>query len=119
MSRGRRSYRLWVGPLFIAAAGFFIRPAGEALAADARQARRSEYASWGRNPFLTKEIFLQKKTLGLSGVIWDSTNPRAIIDNTIVGVGDSVSGARVVEIRKSSVVLNDGERDFELELGQG
>lgn len=42
----------------------------------------------------------------LSGIIWDPENPIVMIDGLDLHVGDSVQGARVVEIRMDSVVLS-------------
>ena len=42
----------------------------------------------------------------LSGIIWDPENPIVMIDGLDLHVGDSIHGARVVEIRIDSVVLS-------------
>ena len=42
----------------------------------------------------------------LHGIIWDPSNPIAIIDGLDLMVGDTIKGARVVEIRFDSVVLS-------------
>jgi hypothetical protein len=54
--------------------------------------------------------------LGLSGIIWDKKNPKAIISGKIVGIGSKVKNNLVVEIKPNSVILNDGEKDFEIIL---
>ena len=46
----------------------------------------------------------------LSGIIWDPENPIAMIDGLDLRVGDSIKGARVVEIRMESVVLSYASR---------
>ena len=79
-----------------------------------RRASRTEYTSWGRSPFVLEEI---AKTQGLilNGVLWDDVSPQAVINDTIVGVGDKVDLKNtVVEIGISSVILNDGTKNFEL-----
>jgi hypothetical protein len=43
--------------------------------------------------------------MSLHGVIWDSDSPIAIIDGLDLRVGDTIKGARVVEIGYDSVVL--------------
>lgn len=84
-----------------------------------RLSRRSDYPSWGRNPFLPKGS--QASGFGkwiLDGIAWDEKSPRAVINDRIIEVGNKIGGARVVEIRKDRVVLNDGATDFELRLGR-
>ena len=71
---------------------------------------RSQYLDWGRNPFLRQDI------LELKGILWDDQNPKAVINEDIVAVGDLVGGSLVVDIRKDRVVLYDGSSDFELHL---
>jgi len=81
-----------------------------------RRAKRTNFISWGKNPFL-----LEKSSIiasGLSGILWDKENPKAIINEAIVGIGDKVGGSIVKDITKDKVILNDGANDFELRLGQ-
>lgn len=55
----------------------------------------------------------------LTGILWDDKNPQAAINNMIVGVGQKVDAATVVvAITKRSVVLNDGQKNFELRLSE-
>jgi hypothetical protein len=42
--------------------------------------------------------------------------PRAIINNAMVELGDEVDGARVVKIEKRSVLLRKGETEITLNL---
>ena len=77
-----------------------------------RRPARSLAKEWGRNPFLRQDA------LELRGILWDDQNPKAVIDEDIVAVGDLVNGSLVVEIRKDGVVLYDGSSDFELKLNE-
>lgn len=89
------------------------------LIPEERVSRRSNYPSWGRNPFVAKET--QTATSGkliLDGIAWDEKTPRAAINNRIVTIGDQVGGSTVVEILKDRVILNDGAGNFELRLGR-
>jgi hypothetical protein len=58
-----------------------------------------------------------KKVL-LSGIIADKAEPKAIINETIVGVGDTIGGNIIVEIVPDKVILSNGEKEFELRLGE-
>lgn len=82
----------------------------------ARQARREGFVGWGRNPFSPRE---EEKTsdaveLVLAGIAWDAVGPRAVINDQILTVGDTIEGNTVVAIKQDRVVLNDGVRDYEL-----
>jgi hypothetical protein len=45
----------------------------------------------------------------LETILYSSERRFAIIDGRIVGVGDLVRGARIVEISPTAVMLRDGE----------
>lgn len=84
----------------------------------ARALRRTAYASWGKNPFAVTESRAERSSkVVLNGIAWDERNPKVMINDQIVGVGDEIGGNKVVSIRDNGVTLNDGERDFELTLG--
>ena len=53
----------------------------------------------------------------LVGVLWDTTNPLAIIGETPVGVGDSVAGWQMIEIQPNGVMVQRGERKQFIALG--
>lgn len=72
---------------------------------------------WGRDPF----IFGETKTaetggLSLNGILWDEIAPSAIINNTVVKIGDEVDGNRVVDIQKERVILSKEGSTYELNL---
>lgn len=52
----------------------------------------------------------------LSGIMYLESGPRAIINNIIVGIGDTVSGAVVRSISKRSVELEFGDSKITLSL---
>ena len=55
-------------------------------------------------------------SLSLNGIIWDKKNPKAMLGDAFVKKGDTVGGNKVVDIKKDRVILNDGSKDFELNL---
>jgi len=97
-----------------------------------RHAKRSEFASWGRSPFVPPTVpketkaealvpqIVPKETkaevLNLSGIMWHKKNPQALINGAIVGIGGRVGKNTVVNITRESVILNDGARNFRLRL---
>ncbi|MCX5714442.1 MAG: hypothetical protein NT033_06485 [Candidatus Omnitrophica bacterium] len=70
----------------------------------------------------TRDIVLPRSEsparLVLTGVFLDKESPQAIINDNIVSIGDKVRGSVVKEIKEDRVVLNDGNKDFELRLNQ-
>ena len=52
--------------------------------------------------------------MSLYGIVWDPTNPIALIDGNELHVGETVKGARVVSISMDSVVLAYRSRQFVL-----
>ncbi len=69
---------------------------------------------WGRDPFSsganTPED-IEFEGLVVNGIMWDKDNPLAIINDDVVKVGDKLGDLKVVEITKTSVILEqNGER---------
>lgn len=81
---------------------------------DTRRAVRTQYKSWKRSPFVPGAR--ASTGLSVSGIIWSKTNPKAMVGDTLVKKGDTVGGNKVVDIKKDRVILNDGNKDFELKL---
>ncbi len=55
--------------------------------------------------------------LKLSGVLWNSDEPRAIINGRVVNVGGMVEGAEVVSIGQSRVDVRYKGKEFTLTTG--
>jgi len=67
--------------------------------------------SWGNDPFRAidkstgyREI-VEKPRWKLSGIVYNSVKPLAIINGKSVAVGDKLGNASIVEIRKTSVIV--------------
>lgn len=54
--------------------------------------------------------------LVLNGIMYLEEDPRAIINNFIVGLGDSVSGAKITRINRQSVILEYENVEITLSL---
>ena len=81
---------------------------------------------WGSDPFLRKKV--DKRPTGdtrkslkwqLSGILYNSTSPVAIINNERVRRGDGVGGARVVSIQKTNVTLEHNGKKMTLTVSKG
>jgi len=50
--------------------------------------------------------------LTVQGIIWGGRVAQAIINNSVVKVGDTVQGAQIIEINKDGIVVSYGNREF-------
>ncbi len=73
---------------------------------------KTAYAHGDWHPFMLKRT---PKAINLEGILWDANDPKAIINGNIVGVGETVEGKMIIEIKANSVIIkgDDGE-EFEL-----
>ncbi len=55
--------------------------------------------------------------LTLIGVLWDTAHPLAVVGETIVGIGDTVAGWRVVDITQEGITLQHAEQRLFLKPG--
>lgn len=81
-----------------------------------RRAKRSQFKTWKRSPFVASLTVSTKTKLTLNGIIWDKAKPKAMIGDAIVVKGDTVGANKVVDIQPDRVILNDGTKDFELKI---
>ena len=51
----------------------------------------------------------------ISGIIGTDSGPAAIINGAVVKVGDKIGPYKVKEIRKHTVIITDGQSDFEID----
>lgn len=79
-----------------------------------------------RDPFLSflPEEKIEEKlekiappNLKLQGIVWGGDKPRAIINNTVLGKGDEILGAKILEIKKEGISFIYKGQDFLLERG--
>ena len=80
----------------------------------AAQRERAAQLGWTRDPFTRGASVGLMGGFTLSGILWDATAPIAMVNGQMVGVGDTIEGYRVVEIRIDRVLLSDGEQSHEL-----
>jgi hypothetical protein len=90
----------------------------DGLTVPERQASRTAYKTWGKNPMVAREAVSGPAVSGfaLSGILWDKTKPTAIVNDEIVTRGSRLGDFVVVEIRKDRVVLDDGQNRVDLRL---
>ena len=73
-----------------------------------------------RDPFTfgVHDETVQRPSTMLIGILWDATHPLAINGEQTVGVGETVSGWRVVRIEQGSVTIQRDTRREALAPGQ-
>lgn len=86
----------------------------------ARRAKRTQYRSWKRSPFIPKGVpGAPHSKFALNGILASGKELKAMLGDAIVGKGDRVDATTtVVEVRKDRIILNDGTKDYELKLEQ-
>ncbi|MFH1848074.1 MAG: hypothetical protein ABH825_02520 [Candidatus Omnitrophota bacterium] len=80
-----------------------------------------EDKGWSRDPFFVGQIASggsSDESIVLNGIIWDQGNPSAIVNNTIVGEGEEIGKARIVEIKENSVIVQQDGSMHELYIWQ-
>ena len=74
---------------------------------------------WARDPFVPLATFStvsKAVNLTLSGILWDETKPKAIVNGKTLYNGDTIYGYTVDTIKPKSVVLKTGEKTIELSV---
>ena len=94
------------------------RPVPENIVYAKRVAKRTTFDSWGRDPFSIRSSVSGRTSSGfnLGGIIWLAEGWKAIVDDAIIKIGDTIGGKKVVDIKKDKVILNDGTKNSELKL---
>ncbi|MFA6320378.1 MAG: hypothetical protein WCY36_00785 [Candidatus Omnitrophota bacterium] len=85
-----------------------------------RRAKRTQFRSWKRSPFVPKGVpGTPYSKFALNGILASGKELKAMIGDAIVGKGDKINAnTTVVEVMKDKVILNDGTKNFELKLEQ-
>lgn len=81
--------------------------------------------SWGRDPFKSKTVSnksakpTKNKLWQLSGIIYNSSSPVAVINKKPVQVGEKIDNARVVKIDKKEVTIEYNGHKIKLTVSKG
>lgn len=120
---GNRSGRGTRGPAVAGPATPPQRLPQAAVPAAAPSAAELSSAEWKENPFLAERqpdrpapTVDNPEGMILNGILWDPESPTAVVDNQVVGPGESVGSWRVVEIQRDRVILSDGASTLTLEV---
>ena len=78
---------------------------------------KTQFSDWGRNPFmLPGELSESVRGLMLDGIVWDNEKPYAIINNQVLGIGDTVGRSRITAITETAVTLEEDGNAFSIQL---
>ena len=75
---------------------------------------------WVRDPFV-EEIKVsapasETDQLVLKGIFWDEKNPKVILNDKMLGKGDTLGTYTVLEIKPRSVILTNGQKNIEVQV---
>ncbi len=65
-----------------------------------------------------EEIKIQPPELNISGLIWNTNRPQAIINDQIVTIGDTISNSKITNIHKDGVEIIYSGKNFTITIGQ-
>lgn len=80
-----------------------------------RRAKKTNFTIWDRNPFIPKGTKAEVRVV-LDGIMWNEVNPKVMINNEILGIGSTIAGYKVIDVKKDRVIVNDGTEDIVLRL---
>lgn len=72
---------------------------------------------FARIPSMEKTTSVEGEELKLTGILWDKQGGIALINDSIVRVGDRIGQWKVMKITPSSVILERAGTYYELKLG--
>src|SRR5574337_132925 len=84
-----------------------------------RAPRQPTRSAWGRDPFALEVAHPKRQGevrlafaagLHVLGIVWDTTRMHAIINGSVVRVGDEVEGFRIVAIERDRVTIAKGDQ---------
>ena len=61
-------------------------------------------------------IFEPLPGINIAGVVWNTDRPQAIINGQIAGIGDMVSGVKIIDIQKTGITVLFQDRTETLEI---
>ena len=85
---------------------------------------RTTFTDWGRNPFVFPKKKEEKEEadgtsdLELTCIVWSNGEALALINRTILHVGDKITNKTVKQIENNRVILTDGTKDYVLILSE-
>ena len=90
----------------------------EAMPARQAQHDLASRLAWGRDPFTGGSTGAEVSGFDLSGILWDPTQPIAVINGQMLRMGDELEGYKVTKIAQDSVSLSDGSQTVTLAISQ-
>ena len=76
---------------------------------------RTAHETWGQNPFMLKRT---PKAIYVEGIMYDDKSPKAIINGEILGIGDTIEGKLILDIKAKSVTVDGDAGEIVIQLHQ-
>ncbi|MFH0801948.1 MAG: hypothetical protein V2A78_06115 [bacterium] len=57
--------------------------------------------------------------LAVTGIVWGSAKPKAIINGDVVGKGDVVNGAEIIDISKEGILFKYNDKEYLMKRPSG
>ncbi len=68
-----------------------------------------------KTPEVSSESELPLPALTITGVVWNSKRPQAIINENVVDVGDEIEGVKIIGIKKTAIDVMFQGREITIE----
>ena len=93
-------------------------PVSEGSARRQLQRQHAMQLAWQRDPFTLSPAATvrQVSDLTLSGILWDLTDPIAIVNGQMVRVGEDYEGYHILAISEDRITFTDGTHTSHLRL---
>ncbi len=82
---------------------------------------------WGKDPFKTvkmtyrpqKKVVFNKPKWKLTGIMYNTVNPLAVINKKAVSVGDRINNGKVISIKRDKVIIEHNGKQYTLKVTKG
>jgi|GEM_PF-3614647 len=81
---------------------------------DFEASREAEKPKWESNPFVKYGDAPSTKQMTLYGIVWSPQKSLALINSSVVSVGEKVGSSEVVAIEKAKVILRNSDGLFQI-----
>lgn len=69
-------------------------------------------------PKIPPESKIRSLNLDVQGIIWDTDRPTAIINGTVLNVGDTIAGVEIIKISKEGILISYLGETFLIKSGR-
>lgn len=81
---------------------------------DFKASQESEKPKWDSNPFVKYGDAPATKQMTLYGIVWSPRKSLALINSSVVSIGEKVGSSEVVAIEKAKVILRNSDGLYQI-----